>query len=121
VATCDPANAASARVLEKAGLRRAGERDAGAGLWGATLPGDLPLSVRPWRPGDRMRAAGSGAARRVKRFLSDAHVVGPDRTAWPVVLAGDEIVWIPGIRRSDAATDRSGRPGVPYVCERNDG
>jgi tRNA(Ile)-lysidine synthase len=91
-----------------------------AGAWGASLPADRPLRVRAWRPGDRMRAAGARAARRVKRFLSDAHVVGPDRAGWPVVLADEEIVWIPGIRRSDAATDRSGRPGVPYVCERND-
>jgi tRNA(Ile)-lysidine synthase len=102
-------------------LRRAGAGEADHGPWAATLPVDRRLSVRAWRPGDRMLAAGAQAARRVKRFLSDAHIAGPDRAAWPVVLAGDEIVWIPGVRRSDAATDRSGRPGVPYVCERNDG
>jgi tRNA(Ile)-lysidine synthase len=57
----------------------------------------------------------------VKRYFSDAGIAGPERAGWPVVLADGEIVWIPGVRRSDAATDRSGRPGVPYVCERNDG
>ena len=58
------------------------------------------------------------AARRVKRFFADARIPGMDRAGWPVVLAAGEIIWIPGVRRADAATDRSGGPGVRYVCER---
>ena len=88
--------------------------------WTATLPADRTLTVRAWRAGDRMRAAGARAARRVKRFFSDAGIAGPEREGWPVVLADGEIVWIPGVRRSDAATDRSGRPVLRYRCERND-
>ena len=87
--------------------------------WVALLPDDTMLSVRAWRPGDRMRPAG-GTARRVRRFLSDARVSGNARAEWPVVLAGDEIVWIPGVRRSDAAAVRPGRPGVLYRCELHD-
>lgn len=90
----------------------------GAPSWTAWLPIEARLSVRSWRPGDRMRVSATGAARRVKRFLSDARVASHDRAGWPVVLAGEEIVWIPGVRRSDAATDRPGRPGVLYICER---
>jgi tRNA(Ile)-lysidine synthase len=86
--------------------------------WGAALPGDVPLSVRAWRPGDRLRAGPRRAARRVKRFFADARIPGMDRAGWPVVLAAGEIIWIPGVRRADAATDRSGGPGVRYVCER---
>jgi tRNA(Ile)-lysidine synthase len=88
--------------------------------WAAALPTGVELTVRGWRAGDRMRAAGSPAARRVKRFLRDAGISGPDRIGWPVVLADGEIVWIPGVRRSDAATERSGRPALRYRCERND-
>jgi tRNA(Ile)-lysidine synthase len=87
--------------------------------WVALLPNDVALTVRQWEPGDRMRA-GTGGARKVKRFLSDARVSGARRGQWPVVLAGDEIVWIPGVRRSDAAAVRPGRPGVLYRCELND-
>lgn len=94
----------------------AGERRSDA--WEAELPGDRPLTVRAWRAGDRMRTRPDGTARRVKRYFGDARVPGMDRAGWPVVLAGDEIVWIPGVRRADAATDRSGGPGVRYVCER---
>jgi tRNA(Ile)-lysidine synthase len=87
-------------------------------LWVADLPADRHLSVRAWRAADRMRPRTRGAARRVKRFFSDAHIPGPSRSGWPVVLADDEIVWIPGVRRSDAASERSGRPAVRYACER---
>ena len=90
----------------------------GEGLWVADLPADRHLSVRAWRDADRMRPRTRGAARRVKRFFGDAHIPGPSRAGWPVVLAGDEIVWIPGVRRSDAASERSGRPVVRYACER---
>jgi len=82
--------------------------------WVAVLPANAPLRVRAWAAGDRMRLGGD--ARRVKRFLSDARVTGARRQGWPVVLAGDEIVWIPGVRRSNAAAVRPGRPGVFYRC-----
>lgn len=85
--------------------------------WSATLPTDGPFTVRTWRPGDRMTARRGGPARSVKHFLSRAGVTGHERGGWPVVLVGDQIVWIPGVRRSDAATARSGRPGLPFVCE----
>ena len=90
-------------------------------IWSADLPGDRCLTVRAWQPGDRMRAGERGPARRVKRFFGDARIPGPSRSGWPVVLADDEIVWIPGVRRVRAAPERSGRPTVRYLCERFDG
>ena len=100
----------------------AGGADApNASAWVAALPADRTLTVRAWQPGDRLVKSGKdGMARRVKRFLADAGVAGPERAGWPVVLADDEIVWIPGVRRSDAATVRSGRPVVLYACDRID-
>jgi tRNA(Ile)-lysidine synthase len=88
-------------------------------LWSAKLPAGRRLTVRPWHPGDRMVPAG-GDARRVKGLLRDAGIDAASRGAWPVVLAGDEIVWVPGVRRSSAASARSGRPVVTYHCERID-
>jgi tRNA(Ile)-lysidine synthase len=88
--------------------------------WVATLPAAQQLVVRAWRDGDRMHGAGDASPRRVKRFLRDAGLVGPERQGWPVVVCGEEVVWIPGVRRSDAATVRSGRPEAVYVCERTD-
>jgi len=91
----------------------------GADAWAAVLPAGVPLTVRRWRPGDRLRAGADGP-RRVKRFLADARVGGALRARWPVVLAGGEIVWIPGIRRGHAAATRPGQPGVLFRCELND-
>ena len=102
--------------------------------WSAALPAGVALTVRAWRPGDRIAVPGrmGGAARRVKRFLAELHVPAPERAGWPVVVAvrdagllprvpgGDEILWIPGVCRSDAATDRPETPGQHYTCERID-
>ncbi len=88
-------------------------------LWSAKLPARKVLTVRTWRAGDRMVPAG-GDERRVKGLLRDAGVDAASRSAWPVVLADDEIVWVPGVRRSSAASVRSGRPVVTYHCERID-
>jgi tRNA(Ile)-lysidine synthetase-like protein len=87
--------------------------------WSAALPCEGSLWIRAWRPGDRLtiRYGDRLIARKVKYLLSDAGISGHIRARWPVVLAGDEIVWIPGVRRSDAATARSGGPVVIYVCD----
>jgi tRNA(Ile)-lysidine synthase len=85
--------------------------------WTAALPADAESVVRPWRPGDRMTAAGARNPRRVKRFLSEARITGPDRSRWPVVVSNGVVVWIPGVRRSEAATARPGRSEVVYECE----
>jgi tRNA(Ile)-lysidine synthase len=96
-----------------------GERTgAPPGPWVADLDAEARVTVRPWLPGDRMRALAGGGARRVKRFFADARVPALDRPGWPVVLVNGTIVWIPGVRRSDAATVRPGRPGVRYECDR---
>jgi tRNA(Ile)-lysidine synthase len=88
--------------------------------WVAALPVDRPLSVRTWRAGDRIVPSGqrNGEARRVKRLLREAGIEAGIRPGWPVVLSGDEIVWVPGVRRGTAATVRSGRPVAVYRCER---
>ena len=87
--------------------------------WMAVLPGNRSLHVRAWRPGDTMRVRTSDGLRRrkVKRFLTEAGISGHKREHWPVILCEDEIVWIPGVRRNDAETARSGGPVLTYLCE----
>lgn len=95
-------------------------KDGGADAWTTWLPADTPLALRSWRDGDRMSVGHGGQRRRVKRFFADRGIAAVDRSGWPVVLDGEEIIWIPGIRRTRAATDRSGRPEVRIICERID-
>lgn len=59
---------------------------------------DLPLVVRPPRRGDRL-ATGSGS-KEVRRALAEGGIPLGERAAWPVVEAGGEVVWIPGVRRA---------------------
>jgi tRNA(Ile)-lysidine synthase len=87
------------------------------GPWSAWLPGEASLVVRQWNPGDAMLVGTNRQPRKVKYFLSDAGITGHDRARWPVVLAGDRIIWIPGVRRSSVATARSGRPARAFACE----
>jgi len=106
-------------ALEWGRFRFSADRHPAAdGTWNAMLPAGREAIVRGWLPGDRLAASAGQGARRVKRYLSDAGVVGSDRVNWPVVVVNDEVVWIPGVRRSDAATVRSGGPARHYVCER---
>jgi tRNA(Ile)-lysidine synthase len=73
--------------------------------------------IRSWRRGDVIRSPFSGRLRKVKQLLSKAGVTGHERATWPVVVAGDDVVWIPGVRRSDVAADPTGRSGLSFICE----
>src|SRR5947199_4353546 len=54
------------------------------------------LTVRNWRPGDRFWPAHTKAPKKVKELLQEKHVTGEERKLWPVIVSGDEIVWIRG-------------------------
>ena len=51
------------------------------------------LSVRTRRPGDRL----AGRSKKVQDLFVDAKVPRFERDGWPLVVAGDEVVSVPGI------------------------
>jgi tRNA(Ile)-lysidine synthase len=55
------------------------------------------LGVRPWRAGDRMRPVGLGGSRTLQDLFTDRKVPRERRAEVPVVVAGDEIAWVPGV------------------------
>jgi tRNA(Ile)-lysidine synthetase-like protein len=59
-----------------------------------SLPG--PLRVRNWRAGDRFWPAHTKSPKKIKELLQDRRVAQPERALWPVVMSGDEIVWVRG-------------------------
>jgi tRNA(Ile)-lysidine synthase len=61
-------------------------------------PGLLPkkLTVRNWRAGDRFWPAHSKAPKKVKELLQERKLAGRERKLWPVVVSGQEIVWMRG-------------------------
>jgi tRNA(Ile)-lysidine synthase len=61
----------------------------------ATLTGGL--TVRGWRPGDRMAPLGLGGTRSLADMFADRRVPRERRRSLPVVEAGGEIAWVPGV------------------------
>ena len=66
----------------------------------------LPLRVRRWLPGDRIRPLGLGGTRKVSDVLTDARVPVHHRAAVPVVLSEGKVVWVAGHRMAEAVCVR---------------
>lgn len=59
----------------------------------------LPLTVRARCPGDRFQPLGLGGHTvKLSDFMVNVGLTRRARQRWPVVLSGDQIVWIPGFR-----------------------
>ncbi len=59
------------------------------------------LTVRNWRAGDRFWPAHTKAPKKIKEFLQERHVTGPERKLWPVVLSGADVIWVRGLAASE--------------------
>jgi tRNA(Ile)-lysidine synthase len=56
----------------------------------------LPLVLRNWRPGDRLRPAGHRNAHKLKRLLNQKRVSPWERDGWPVLTSAGSLVWARG-------------------------
>jgi tRNA(Ile)-lysidine synthetase-like protein len=71
----------------------------------AYFPADAfpgPLTLRSWCPGDRMVPFGHASAKKVKDLFSGAGIPADRRYRHPLVSAGEEVIWVAGVRRSAA-------------------
>jgi tRNA(Ile)-lysidine synthase len=59
-------------------------------------PGSV-LTVRGWRDGDRMRPVGLGGTKMLQDLFTDRKVPRALRHTLPVVVSGEEIVWVAGV------------------------
>ncbi len=55
---------------------------------------ERPLTVRNWEPGDELHRSGHQSAEKVKTLFQEHRVRLWERRHWPVLLCGDEIVWV---------------------------
>ncbi len=62
--------------------------------------GDLPLKIRFRRPGDRLYPTGAGGSRKIQDILTDAKVPALERARIPLLVHGEDVVWLPGYRIS---------------------
>ena len=60
-----------------------------------------PLYVRTRKHGDRMKLKKIDGSRRIKDIFIDAKIPLRERDTWPIVVDScDNIIWIPGIKKS---------------------
>lgn len=95
------------RVLEREGFT---VQEEGPGKRSAWFDGDeivLPLTIRSRLPGDTIRVMGLSGSKKVKDIYIDDKIPSSERSAIPLVCDGlGNIIWIPGVRRSDHALVR---------------
>jgi tRNA(Ile)-lysidine synthase len=74
-----------------------------------------PLTLRNWRPGDRFWPIHTKSPKKIKELLQERHIAQPERRLWPVLVKGNEIVWVRGFPSS--AKHRC-RPGADALLIR---
>jgi tRNA(Ile)-lysidine synthase len=55
--------------------------------------------VRNWRAGDRYHPAHAHSEKKVKELLHELGIPQPERASWPVVVAGEQLLWVKGTRQ----------------------
>ncbi len=75
-------------------------RGAGEAYFSPRLIG-RELVFRSREAGDRMSLYGASGRKKVKAILKDEKVPPAEKPFFPVLLAGNAILWIPGVKRSD--------------------
>lgn len=64
------------------------------------IPSSDPLMLRRWRKGDRMEPFGMRGSRLVSDILSDAKVPLTAKQELWLLVSGDKVLWVPGLRAS---------------------
>jgi tRNA(Ile)-lysidine synthase len=75
------------------------------------------LVVRGWEAGQKLKPYAGSGRRLVVRCFQDARVPRSRRATWPVVVGGEEVVWVPGVCRSDALVPSSGSEALRVDAE----
>ena len=93
------------RELPESGLEAAFDLDAVRRAEGS-------LHLRNFRPGDRFRPLGMAGHKKLKDLFIDRKVPRSRRRTLPLLLAGEDILWVPGCGRSDFARVESDTEAV---------
>lgn len=75
------------------------------------------LTVRRWLPGEKLKPLGGRGRRLIVRCFQEVKVPRGRRDGWPVLARDDEIIWIPGVCRSDALLPDRGTEALRVDAE----
>jgi len=81
------------------------------------LPAFSELVVRNWRAGDRFQPARHTSEKRVKELLYAFHLSPEEKQLWPVVIAGERIVWVRSIESPELRTHTGERLSIEESVE----
>jgi tRNA(Ile)-lysidine synthase len=89
---------------------------------GAVLDRDrlrIPVVLRNWRSGDRLRPLGHRSAHKLKRLLNEKHVSRWERDGWPVLTSGGVLAWARGFPvAAEFAANEGTRTAIVIVEEK---
>ncbi len=78
----------------------------------------LPLVLRNWRPGDRLRPLGHRKAHKLKRLFHEKRINRWERNGWPVLTSGGVLAWTRGFPVAvEFAADERTRAGMEIAEE----
>jgi tRNA(Ile)-lysidine synthase len=75
------------------------------------------LTVRSWAPGERLKPLGGTGRRLIVRCFQEERVPRSRRGSWPVLAQNDDVIWIPGVCRSDARVPARGTEALRVDAE----
>ncbi len=76
------------------------------------------LKVRNWRAGDRFWPAHTKSPKKIKELLQERHVPLAERKLWPVMVTGEEIIWVRGFPVPAKLQAKAGKDAIAIVAER---
>lgn len=81
---------------------------------------DLPLRVRGWYPGDRIRPLGMSGERKLQDLFVDEKIPRMQRDNIPLIVSDDNIVWVAGLRVNDDYRVESETLRILHLWAQND-
>ncbi|MFD2681329.1 tRNA lysidine(34) synthetase TilS [Bacillus seohaeanensis] len=80
----------------------------------------LPLAVRTRKPGDKIKLKGLNGTKKLKNLFIDEKIPLHERNSWPIVVDADEnVLWVPGIRKSNYDMEESEHYSLVLQFKRN--
>jgi tRNA(Ile)-lysidine synthase len=68
----------------------------------------VPLILRNWQPGDAYRPRGHRQTRKLKELFLAGRIPSRQRTCWPVLESGGQVIWARGMAPADEYCARKG-------------
>jgi tRNA(Ile)-lysidine synthase len=70
---------------------------------------EFPLTLRNWQPGDGYKPKGHRRQRKLKELFQKGRISRSERQGWPVVVAGDQVVWMRGFEVPEELSPAPGK------------